>query len=185
MSLDKADLQHRDWLLFSTKRLLQSVNYNISVRIKDTQNGGKLLIAQNISESDIDNLPFLVNTDQNNNYLYLQDFNDYTSGSFTPQNIPGLKEVVINSYTASDIDGFMKRNITHFPFMVSTFENTTFKGTDFSEFVDQYSGFQPFSSSTYGYVKTYEIVLNPDQEASPSDLPSTGGSGFTASASTK
>jgi hypothetical protein len=162
MSSKRSDLQHRDWLLFSSKRLLQTVNYNISVMINDTPNGGKLLVAQNISEKDIDNLPFLTNTDQNNNYLYLQDFNVYIEGSFTPQNLPGLKDVVMNAYTSTDADSFLKKEDLHFPFMVKNFENSDFKGTNFSQFVDQYSGLLPFTTNTIGYVKTYEVVLNPD-----------------------
>jgi len=158
----KGDLQHRDWLLFSSKRLLQTVNYNISVTFTDTPNGGKLLIAQNISETDIDNIPFITNTDQNNNYLYLQDFNVYIEGSFTPQNIPGLRETVMNAYTSTDADSFLNKQELHFPFMVKNFENSDFKGTTFSQFVDEYSGLLPFTTKTKGYVKTYEVVLNPD-----------------------
>jgi hypothetical protein len=176
MSSKRSDLQHRDWLLFSTKRLLQTINYNISVMINDTPNGGKLLVAQNISEGDIDNLPFLTNTDQNNNYLYLQDFNVYVEGSFTPQNIPGLKEIVMNAYTSTDADSFLKKEDVHFPFMVKNFENSDFKGTNFSQFVDEYSGLIPFATNTIGYVKTYEVVLNPDLTVSTTGSGVSGGS---------
>lgn len=162
MNSKSPDLQHRDWLLLSSKKLLLAVNYNISVSIVDTFNGGKLLIAQNISEKDIDKLPFLTNTDQNNNYLYLEDFNVYVEGSFTRKNLPGLKDVVINSYTTSDIDSFLTNQKLHYPFNVKSFTNSTFKGTTFSEFIDQYSGLTPFTATTFGYVKTYEVVLNPD-----------------------
>jgi methylglyoxal synthase len=90
------DLKHRDWLLYSTKRIIQSVDENISVEIIDTPNGGKKLIASEITEADIDKIAFLTNTDQNNNYLYLEDFQVYIAGSISPLNIPGLKETVMN-----------------------------------------------------------------------------------------
>ena len=73
--MDEQDLKHRDWLLYSTKRLLQKTGAeSISIDIQDLPNDRKVLFAGGITESMIDNLQFLVNTDQNNNYLYLEDF---------------------------------------------------------------------------------------------------------------
>ena len=54
-----ADLKHRDWLLFSTQRMIQKVDETITVSIRDTPNGGKILIASGISESSIEKLSFL------------------------------------------------------------------------------------------------------------------------------
>jgi hypothetical protein len=68
----------------------------------------------------------------------------------------------MNAYTSTDADSFLKKEDLHFPFMVKNFENSDFKGTNFSQFVDQYSGLLPFTTNTIGYVKTYEVVLNPD-----------------------
>ena len=157
-----ADLKHRDWLLFTTKRMIQSVDETISVDIVDTRNGGKVLIASGITEAAIDYLPFLVNTDQNNNYLYLEDLKVYVAGFFTPLNIPGLTTNVVNAFRASDADNFLSGNKTHKPFAGSNFDNDISSELTFSQYVDQYSSLSPYAPSTYGRVKTYEITLNPD-----------------------
>ena len=69
--LSQEDLKHRDWLLYSTKRLLQKTgDESISIEIRELNNNRKVLIASGITEAMIDNLQFIVNTDQNNNYLY-------------------------------------------------------------------------------------------------------------------
>jgi len=41
-----ADLQHRDWLLFTQQALISKVNPNISTMIVDRENGSKVLINQ-------------------------------------------------------------------------------------------------------------------------------------------
>ena len=157
-----ADLQHRDWLLFSTQRMIQKVDETITVSIRDTPNGGKILIASGISESSIEKLSFLVNTDKNNNYLYLEDLRVHVNGRHTPVNIDGLQTVAITMFRSSDLDNYVLGNLTHMPFSVNNLTNTSFKGNTFAEFIDEYSALQPFTTSTYGYVKMFEIVLNPD-----------------------
>ena len=157
-----ADLKHRDWLLFTTKRMIQSVDEDISVDIVDTPNGGKLLIASGITEAAINKIIFLTNTDQNNNYLYLEDFKVYLYGSYTPLNIPGLKETVVNLFRASDTDSFLNGEKTQDTFNVMNFSSSSFTGTNFSQFVDQLTALLPFTPTTTDYVKTYEITLNPD-----------------------
>jgi hypothetical protein len=155
-----ADLKHRDWLLFSTKSLILSVDQNISVKIIDTPNGGKLLIASGISETAIDKLHFIVNTDQNNNYLYLEDFKVYKKNSPKPLNIPGLKDIMINVFRSSDAFNFVSDNKTHIPFSGSNFKTASVD--TFSQYIDKLSSFLPHTLSTNGSEKTYEIVLNPD-----------------------
>jgi len=129
--MHEQDLSHRDWLLYSTKRLIQSVDENIPVEIVDTPNGGKKLIASEITEADIDKIAFLTNTDQNNNYLYLEDFQVYLIGSISPLNIPGLKETVMNLFRASDTDSFLKGEKTQETFNVQNFSSSSFTGTNF------------------------------------------------------
>jgi len=159
---DPRDLKHRDWLLFSTKEMLQEVDENISIEIVDRKDGGKVLVASGVSEKSIDKLVFLTNTDQNNNYLYLEDFEVYIFGAYSPLNIPGLKETVMNVFRANDISGFLEGNKTHDPFNPKHFSKTTFKGTTFSEYVDDFSGLVPYCTHTLGKIKTYNFVLNPD-----------------------
>jgi len=160
------ELQHRDWLLYSTKKIIQSIDQNVSVDIIERSNNMKVLVASGINEASIDKLMFLVNTDQNNNYLYLEDFQVYIIGAYTPLNIPGLKETCMNVFRASDIDGFLLGDKTHNPFNPKNFQNSTFKGTTFSQFVDEYSGLIPYCTSTSNKIKTYQIILNPDEDAS-------------------
>jgi len=180
--MSNGDLKHRDWLLYSTKSILLSVDQGISVFIEDTPNGGKILRATQISEENIGALPFIVNTDQNNNYLYLQDFKVYIQGYIAPVDIPGIVPTFINVFRNSDINGFLSNQKTHLPFNPSNF-----KGLTVSEFVDQYTALQPYTLDTLNYFKFYEIVLNPDQEGEDDGTPNntlTGtGTGNQASAS--
>jgi len=155
--MGEADLKHRDWLLFSVQNMIQSADESISTFIEDTPDGGKVLRAVSISEQTIGNLPFLTNTDQNNNYLYLEDLKVYIDGHIAPLDVPGLKDVAINVYRKSDINSFLQYNRVHFPFSINSY-----KGLNFNEFVDQYTALQPTTLNTTGYVKSYEIVLNPD-----------------------
>ncbi len=60
-----ADLQHRDWLLFTQQALISKVNPNISTDIVDRDNGSKVLIISDIPEDSIKDLLFITNTDNN------------------------------------------------------------------------------------------------------------------------
>jgi hypothetical protein len=161
--MDEQDLKHRDWLLYSTKRILQKTGAeSISIEIKDLPNDRKVLVASGITESMIDNLQFLVNTDENNNYLYLEDFKVFIEGYFSPLDIPGLKQTVINAYRACDIDNFLLGNKTQTPFSGKNFSSGNVTYANFNEFVDAYSNVNPYTPNTLGLVKTYQIVLNPD-----------------------
>ena len=156
------DLTSRDWLLNSTKSLILSVDENISVEIVDKPDNGKMLIASGISESSINKLKFIVNTDQNNNYLYLADFQVYLPGNFTPLVVPGLKEVIINAYRNSDINAFVKSEKVHYPFVVGNMMTQNRPNYTFSTFIDAYTGLLANIFGTYGSVKVYSITLNPD-----------------------
>ena len=125
-------------------------------------NDRKVLVASGITETMIDNLQFLVNTDQNNNYLYLEDFKVYAQGYFAPLDIPGLKQTVINAYRACDIDNFLLGNKTHTPFSGANFSSGTVTYKTFNEFVDAYTSTNPYTPSTLNLQKTYQAVLNPD-----------------------
>jgi len=158
------DLKSRDWLLFSTKRLILEVNDKISVQIKPTPNDGRILVASGITEEDIAKLRFLVNNDKNNNYLYLQDFKVYAQGQIDELNLPGLRQVVIDVFRASDIDSFVLDNKLHNPFIGSNFSTLETLEMSFNEFVDKYSALLPGVSGTYGVKKSYQLTLNPDIE---------------------
>ena len=156
------DLKHRDWLLFSIKSMLMQVNENISVNIIDTHDGGKRLIADGILPETIEKLYFIVNTDQNHNYLYLEDFKVYNIATFSPLNIHGLKEIIQNVFRTTDINAFIKGDKIHKPFDVANYKmNTSFKGTTFNEFIMSFTDLIPFTSSVKDV--TYSLVLNPDK----------------------
>ena len=157
------DLKHRDWLLFSIKSMLLQVNENISVTIIDTPDGGKRLMADSIMPETIEKLYFISNTDQNNNYLYLEDFKVYNLASFSPINIPGLKDVIQNQFRTSDINSFIDGKKMHYPFDIKNFKaNTSFKGSTFNEFVMAFTDLIPYTTNVKDV--TYSIVLNPDAD---------------------
>ena len=154
------DLKHRDWLLFSIKSMILSVDQNISTKIVDTANGGKWLIASGISNNNIEKLHFLVNTDKNNNYLYLEDFKVYIKGTNRPLNIPGLSAIMKVSFRISDANGFLLSKKTHTPFVGTQFDVNT--NSTLGGFVDKFSSLMPYTLNTIDVEKTYEIILNPD-----------------------
>lgn len=161
MSPGVPDLTHAHWLLYSQEKLIQNVNPNISTRIMKSPKKN-LLFVSNVSEEDIDKLYFLVNTDQNNNYLYMEKFSVSYQGFNGPLNIPGLETIIINNFRQSDIKGFVAKDTLHHPFNVKNFVGSSFKGKTFSAFVDQLAGLIPFAATTSGRPKLYAFVLNPD-----------------------
>jgi hypothetical protein len=155
------DYTRSDWTLITQEKLIQNVNGNLATEIIMIE-GQKVLKVSNVREEDLDSIYCITNTDKNNNYLYLDDFTVYVDNYPQSIYVPGLKEIVINSFRASDSNAFINGKNTHTPFSIKNFVNTTFTGTSFNEFIDDYSGIIPFAPSTKGSVKTYEIIFNPD-----------------------
>ena len=123
----------------------------------------KKLIASGISEETIEKLQFLTNTDQNNNYLYLEEFNVYIFGFPDPINISGLNEIAINLYRDSDLNDFISSSKIKIPFTGSHItDNGGIEVETFSEFIDILTYIQPNTPNTGGKQKFYEVVLNPD-----------------------
>jgi hypothetical protein len=158
-----ADLKHRDWLLFTQQALISKVNPNISTAIVDRDNGSKVLIISDIPEDSLKDLLFITNTDNNNNYGYLEEFNVFRFGASIPLNIPGLSEIVKNIYRYSDMNAFLLKSTTHDPFNPKNFVNSSFKGQSFTEFVDELTALLPFTTDTGSITTTYQIIFNPDQ----------------------
>jgi len=167
-----ADLQHRDWLLFTQQALISKVNPNISTEIVDRDNGSKVLIISDIPEGGLKDLLFITNTDNNNNYGYLEEFNVFRFGASIPLNIPGLSDIVKNIYRYSDMNAFLLKSTTHDPFNPKNFVNSSFKGQSFTEFVNQLTALLPFTTDTGSIITTYQIIFNPDEEyMGEDDLP--------------
>jgi hypothetical protein len=157
------DLTHRDWVLYTQKALFLSIDKNISASIQDFPNGKKKLIVSGISEDTIEKLAFLTNTDQNNNYLYLEDFGVNIFGFPEPLNIPGLLDIALALFRDSDLDNFLEGSKTKIPFTGNNItSNSGITINSFSEFIDILTNTIPYSTKTYGKVKYFELVLNPD-----------------------
>ena len=159
--MEVPDLTHANWVLFTQQKLISNINNDIPSEV--IKNGNKMYLKiSNISEKDLDKLYFITNTDNNNNYLYIENFNVYIGNSLLPENIPGLLDVVISSFRSNDANAFINGSKVYYPFDVNNFQGSYFKGKTFSEFVDTLSGLLPFSATTTGYNKKYEIIMNPD-----------------------
>ena len=159
------DLTHADWLLFSQQKLIENVDPNVSITYESTRDGGKSMIISGINENMIDKLTFLTNTDQNNNYLYLESFGVYVSGLVKPLEIPGINDIVLNIYRNSDIYSFIVGDKLHDPFnVIKNIKNTTFTGRTFGKFVDEYTSLIPYVLSTKGRPKNFELVLKCSRE---------------------
>ena len=157
-------MKHRDGLFFSTKNIILQINQDITVDIIDTPDGGKRLIASGIDIDTIENLKFIVNTDQNNNYLYLEDFKVFVNGHIGALNIPGLSDIIINVFRTSDINAFLNGDKTHKPFSVNNFSylaGSSYDGNSFSDFISTFTNMIPFTPYVNRNV-SYSITLNPD-----------------------
>jgi hypothetical protein len=167
-----ADLDHADWLLRTTKKMIEKVNTNI--RLKRTKRGtSKYLVLENITEADLANLNFLTNNDVNNNYLYLEKFEVYTDDDNHKVSlfIPGLTILMSECWNNADSNSFLNGDKTFFPFLDPLIA-PTIPGLVTSEppstpisvpqFIDIYLSMVPFFKKSYGNVKKFRIVLNPD-----------------------
>jgi hypothetical protein len=162
--MSNSDLKSRDWLAFSTKQLISKVDPSIAVDLIYNSEGGMQIILDNVSEESIIKLQFLTNTDQNNNYLYLENLFVYINGSLSPLNVPGLSEIAVTLYQAADINEFIAGNKLKTPFSSKNIQNTSLPpNSNFNDLVDNLTSIIPFTQSTFQKTKTYKIILNPDQ----------------------
>lgn len=166
-------MNHQDWVLNSQRSIILNIDSNISTEII-TKNDKKLLIVSNVPEKVIDKLYFITNTDQNNNYLYIEKFQVYINGSPLPVPIRGLNETVQDVYYNSDIYSFLNSQKIHYPFNALLYQQgCVFRGTTFSEYVDFASACTPLSPETSGFEKRYAFIVNPDEPmGSPVATPS-------------
>ena len=155
--MDKKDLKHRDWLLKTQQALVLKSAPDISTQIIESSNGSKKLWIKYVDEQNFQELQFLTNTDNNNNYLYLEDFEIIVEGGIYPLDFPGLKETMVKIFEISDGNAFLDGKKTHQPFM-----GPVFCGSTMSEYIDYVSDYLPFMNNTLGVKKYYNLVLNPD-----------------------
>jgi hypothetical protein len=158
-------LNHSDWLLYSITKIMESIDAKISVSSETTPVDGKRIFIYGIDEVSIDKLYFLTNTDQNNNYLYTEDFKVYLDNNAYPFEIPGLKNIAKSMYEHSDIFAFLSGNKVHIPYCVANIIGTSYTGNTFSGYIDYLSSTVPYVENTSGHIKKYQIILNTDDPA--------------------
>ncbi len=158
------DLKHRDWLLKSQQSLILSIAPNVSTSIISTPDGGKRLLVTHISQKDIGNLKFLTNTDNNNNYLYLENITVTLGGNISSAFFPGFTEILIKIFESSDMNAFINGARMHQPFI-----SNNINGMTIVQFTDLLSQLLPMVQDTTGVDRYYNLTLNPDEELEEPD----------------
>ena len=168
--MDEPDYKHADWLLFTQEKLIQKVCKNsVSISYYVKPNGTKNMRVNGITDLDISRLMFLTNTDQNNNFMYLDGFNVYINNGIIPIQVPGLEEAVINLFRNSDLNSFIEltnSTKTHMPFSIENImdSNNNFDGNKtFNDYVDQFTAMLPCGPNTTGVPRLYELLICPDK----------------------
>jgi hypothetical protein len=176
---DRPDLEHRDWLIRSITKMIQKVD--LKIRIKQKKRGQtKILVLENVSESNLNNLYFITNTDQNNNFLYLESVKVFLNDDYekTPIYIPGLTQIMLDSWNQADNTAFLNSEKIFYPF-VNPLNGPSVPGVVTSyvnpisvpNYVDIFTSMSPYIESTYGKTKTFTIILNPDLSSPISQQP--------------
>ena len=163
--MSKSDLTSRDWVAFTTKRLVYNTDPSISVNLLYRADGGMNIVISNISETSIGKLSFLTNNDSNNNYLYLESLQVYVDGNNDTLEIAGLSSIAISMFQNSDANAYISSEKLHYPFASSNIYNqdTDPNTITFNDLVDQLSSVIPYTQETFLHIKKYSLVLNPDK----------------------
>ena len=157
------DLTHRDWLIKTTIKAVQAVDPYITYEIINFPDGTMNLLLSGISEESLAKIYFIVNTDYNNNYLYLENFFVYLNNNYSnPINVSGLTKLMIAVWDNSDTIGFLNGQNTQTPFNNPFISPINGNPISVGEFLDIYSTIVPFIPNTFGFIKHYSILLNPD-----------------------
>ena len=160
----RPDLTHADWWIRTTAKLAQNVDSSLRISVLKFSNNTQHLIIENISEETLPKLSFLTNTDQNNNYGYLEIFNVYTTNDYsqTPISVPGLKDVLVSVWSNSDTDGFLHGKKTFTPFFQPLNDPVTKKPMSIKNYIDMITATIPWAPKTTGQTQYYSISVNPD-----------------------
>lgn len=151
---------HADWMNKVTTNLVQKVNPNIEVR---QGKNGEGLIFSNISESDLENLQFVTNTDHNNNHGFVAGVSVSIHGNNSPLtlSIPGFSQVMIKLFNDSDSQAFIKSERFHTPFKLPFSNNNRSASLSVGDYIDMQTSLNPSLPQTLGKPKTYSIVHTP------------------------
>jgi len=149
------DLKHSDWLISSIEQIVKTIDSTIII-----DKLGNSITLSEIKEDVIDNLVFLTNTDQNNNFFGLKRISVYLGSDLQADNNNSLTTAVKQLWTRSDLVAFIQEKKLHKPFDVSNLDNTpSFKGKTFSEYTDLITGSNNNIVNSQGRKKKYTIVL--------------------------
>jgi len=164
LNTNGTDLTHADWWIRTTQKLLQSVDTNLRFKIEKHPNNTQHLHVANISEETLSKLFFLVNTDQNNNYGYLENIFVFTEDDYsrTPIGIPGVSELANGIWDNKDAFGFINSQKTETLFLNPLNNPITNEPLSFPQYVDLITAIIPWLPKTLGKVKIFGLVLNPD-----------------------
>jgi len=157
------DLTHADWWIRTTTKLLQKVDTTLRfqiLKVRQTQH----LIIENISEATLSQLFFLVNTDQNNNYGYLEELQVFVKGDYsrTPIPIPGFSTLANSIWNEADATGFVEGQKTQNAFLAPLNNPYTNEPLTIPQYVDWITAVIPWAPKTVGKEKIFTIMLNPD-----------------------
>jgi hypothetical protein len=180
----KPDLTHSDWCLFTQEKLIQNTVTDVSITYYKKANGTTNMTISGIKPADIAKLKFLTNTDQNNNYLYLEQFNVYINNGFNPLVIPGLNEVIQNFFRNSDMMGYLDDKKTHLPFSNANIQSGQNVAKTFNEFIILGTKLIPYipniTPENLNTTVKYEIILCPDRDGIQKALGSSRGAKISA-----
>ena len=152
------------WLLETTKQMVAGKDQSISYTAEPDGSGGQRIKFSQISESSIDKLEFIVNTERSNNILSIESFSVYLGYNNKPLNIPGLSEVVVKMYKKSETAAYILGNKIHSPF-VQTSTTIDSDYDNFNEFISKLSKLLPdvpdlqTTGSTTSQKKFYEVIF--------------------------
>jgi hypothetical protein len=164
MSKPPTDLTHADWWIRIHIKMLQKIDQSLRFSVLKFSNNTQHLHIENISEETLPKLCFLTNTDQNNNYGYLEHFHVYTTNdnSKTPISVPGLKDLLVSIWNNSDTDAFLAGKKTQTPFLHPLNNPITKKPMSIKDYIDMITSTIPWSPKTAGQTQYYSIAVNPD-----------------------
>jgi hypothetical protein len=157
------DLTHADWWIRTCTKLLQKVDTSLRftvVKVEKTQH----LMVENISETTLSKLFFLVNTDQNNNYGYLEALQVFVKGDYsrTAIPIPGFSTLANAIWNEVDATGFVEGQKTQTAFLAPLNNPYTNEPLTVPEYVDWITAVIPWAPKTFGKEKIFTLMLNPD-----------------------
>jgi hypothetical protein len=155
----------RDWILSTTKNMIHQIDSNITLVEALIPDNRKVLVVGNIPENLMSQITLLTNTDENNNYLYLEGVAMFISYTEDPLYIPALSDILIDISRQADTDAFLKNQLVYKPFSEEII------GSSFTEFITKLLNIIPnrYKINELNRPRKYTIVLNPDLSSLPTN----------------